>query len=64
MRSAESWPDVRQLADAQPQGTLLLRDTPAIPRGPTELRQMAGPLHLHAEGRLKPGGQLTAARGP
>ena len=61
---AKSWPRMRELADAQTQRTLVLRPAPAIPRGPTELGQLTGPLHLHAEGRLKPDGQLAAARGP
>ena len=63
-REAEPRPRVRELADPEPQRHLVIAGRAAIPRRPTELRQMAGPPHLHPIGRLKPGGQFAAAGGP
>ena len=60
----ESRPGVRELADPHPQRGLVLRAAAAIPRRPTELRQMTGPHAADGEGHLDPAGQLAALCGP
>ena len=49
---------------ATSQRRLVRRPTAAIPRRPTELRQMTGPHAADTEGRLDPAGQLAALCGP
>src|SRR4030095_1540455 len=61
---AEARALVRNRSDAAPQGFLIGAPTPAIPRRPTELRQVAGPPAADTEGRVDPAGQLAALCGP
>ena len=53
-----------QIANAQPQGGLILRAAPSIPGGATELRQPTGPQATDLKRLVKPGGQFSTACGP
>jgi hypothetical protein len=53
-----------QIANAQPQGGLILGAAPSVPGGAAELRQATGPRTAHRECGPKPVGQLLTACGP
>ncbi|KXJ99116.1 MAG: hypothetical protein UZ03_NOB001003378 [Nitrospira sp. OLB3] len=55
---------MRQIANAQPQGGLILGLTLPIPRRATKLRQPTGPRTAHLKRPVKPLGELPTARGP
>jgi len=53
-----------QIANAQPQGGLILRAAPSVPGGAAELRQPTGPQATDLKRLVKPGGQFSTACGP
>lgn len=57
----EAGPRMRDLANAEPQGRLVLGPAPPGPRGSTELRQPAGPHATDVEGCLEPSRQFSTA---
>ena len=61
---AKPRPRMRQIADAEPEGRLILHSTLSIPRGPSELGQATGPRTTHLKRPVKPLGQFPAAGGP
>ena len=63
-RVAKARTGVSELAYPQLPRSLVTGRAASIPCRPAELSEVAGPLHLDAVGRLKPGGQLAPARGP
>jgi hypothetical protein len=61
---AKPRPSMRQIANAEPEGRLILRAAPSVPGGSTKLRQAAGPRTAHLKRPVKPLGQFPAAGGP
>jgi len=61
---AEPRPCVSQIADARPQGRLILGATLLIPGGSSNLGQPTGLRTAHRESAPKPVGQLSAMGGP
>ena len=63
-QEAEPRSRMRELADPQPQRSLIPGRALAIPGRAAELGQMTGPLHADAVRGLKPRSQLASADGP
>lgn len=61
---AESGAGMGQVANAQPQGGLILRVAPSVPGGSPELRQPTGPQATDLKCLVKPGGQFSTTCGP
>ena len=53
-----------EISNEQAERRLILRSTPAIPRGSTKLRQATGPQATDLKRVLKPRGQFSTACGP
>jgi len=61
---AKPRPRMSQIANAQPQGDLILRSTPSVPGGAAELRQPTGPQATDLKRLMKPVGQFSTACRP